>query len=158
MDIRNLKDCFAKFATGVMIAATGRGDNSDVHGLTINSFSSVSLEPPLVLFSVGNDSSNLEKFRNNSFFTLNILSADQKDIAAEFAKPSNEEKFLKSKYLFSANGCPIFEGVMAYMECKIDKIILAGDHHIIIGEVVDFNNNSSDQSPLLYFKSQFNKL
>ena len=158
MDIRNLKDCFAKFATGVMIAATGSGDNSDVHGLTINSFSSVSLEPPLVLFSVGNESSNLEQFRNNSFFTLNILSADQQDLAVEFAKPANKDKFLTSQYSFSANGCPVFEGVMAYMECKIDKIIAAGDHHIIIGEVVGFNHNNSDQSPLLYFKSQFNKL
>jgi len=156
MEIRGLRDCLGKFATGVVVAATG--DSDEIHGLTINSFSSVSLDPPLVLFCVDNRSSNLDKFRNNAFFTLNILSEGQIDLATAFAKPNNAEKWAVEGYSLTENSCPIFDNALGYLECRKDRIIEAGDHHIIIGEVVSFKDLGENKNPLLYFKSNFCKI
>ena len=153
MEIRNLRDCLGKFATGVIIAATSLDNKLD--GMTINSFSSVSLDPPLVLFCVDNRSSNLAKFTKNEFFTLNILSEDQQDLATQFAMPDNDKKWLAEEYSWTNNGCPVFDNTLGYFECRKDRIIEAGDHHIIIGEVVGFENLDENKNPLLYFKSKF---
>lgn len=155
MDIKELKNCFSKFTTGVMIAATGCLENSERYGLTINSFSSVSLEPPLVLFCIGNESGNLDKFQHNKFFTLNILSDSQRDLALQFAKANNPEKWSANNYSLTNSGCPFFEESLGYFECKRNDVIKSGDHHIIIGQVVDFKNMDEETSPLIYFKSQF---
>jgi len=154
MDIKELRNCFGKFATGVVVAATGTRFD-DLCGLTINSFSSVSLSPPLVLFSIANESSNLEKFQNNQFFTLNILSEQQSDLAIEFAKANNPLKWDIEQYRLTSNSCPIFENALSYLECKSVNIFKSGDHHVIIGEVVDFKNLDEEKKPLLYFKSKF---
>lgn len=155
MDIKELKNCFSKFATGVMIAALKCSENDELHGLTINSFSSVSLEPPLVSFCIGNESRNLERFQNNEFFTLNILSDSQLDLALAFAKVNNPDKWGVEKYLLTKNSCPVFENSLGYFECKRFKVVEAGDHHIIIGQIIDFKNLNEEKSPLIYFKSQF---
>ncbi len=118
-------------------------------GMTINSFTSVSLEPPLVSFCIDNKSSNLELFRKNRYFSLNILSANQKLLSGAFATPKNSSKWGVEPYFFAKKGSPIFENSLAFFECKKHKIIAMGDHHIVIGEVLDFAkiNNSK---PLIY--------
>jgi flavin reductase (DIM6/NTAB) family NADH-FMN oxidoreductase RutF len=123
-------------------------------GITINSFSSVSLKPPLISFCIDNRSSNLKLFKKNHYFSLNILSEDQIELARGFATPKNSKKWQIEPYFFGVNGSPIFENSLGFIECKKHKIIKAGDHHIIIGEVVDFAK-ISDKNPLLYNKSQF---
>ena len=128
--------------------------SEEFFGITINSFSSVSLKPPLVSFCVDNRSTNLKLFKKNNYFSLNILSEDQIELAKAFATPKNNKKWQIEPYFFGVNGSPIFENSLGFFECKKHKIIKAGDHHIIIGEIVDFAK-IHDKNPLLYNKSQF---
>ena len=93
---KKLRDCFSLFATGVMIASTNYAEKN--FGMTINSFASISLNPPLLLFAINNKSSNLNIFKKSKTFSLNILSGDQIDLAKEFAKPNNENKWLVEEY------------------------------------------------------------
>lgn len=124
-------------------------------GMTINSFSSVSLEPPLVSFCIDNKSNNLKLFKKNDYFSLNILTENQIELAKGFATPKNSKKWQIENYFLGKNGSPIFENSLGFFECKKHKIIKAGDHHIIIGEVVDFSKIKHEENPLLYTKSKF---
>lgn len=126
-------------------------------GMTINSFSSISLKPPLISFCIDNTSSNLQLFKKNKYFSLNILSEVQLELAQGFATPKNSSKWGIEPYFFGKNGNPIFENSLGFFECRKHKIVKAGDHHIIIGEVVDFAK-LSDAKPLLYFQGKFTNL
>lgn len=123
-------------------------------GMTINSFSSVSMKPPLVSFCIDNRSSNLNLFRKNRYFSLNILSETQQALASGFATPKNNEKWQIEPYFLGIHGSPIFENSLGFFECKKHRVIKAGDHHIIIGEVVEFGK-IQDAGPLLYNRSGF---
>ena len=147
-----LKECFSLFSTGVMIAATNF--NGHKHALTINSFSSVSLDPPLCLFSIGNNSYNLEAFKNSGSFTLSILSSQQEELAMKFAGHDHENKWQNIDITTSKLENPIFNGCNGFLECRTYKIIEAGDHHIFIGEVIDFAKQS-DENALLYYRGGF---
>ncbi len=148
----DLKECFSLFATGVMIASTNvEGRN---YGLTINSFSSVSLEPPLCLFSIGNESFNLDYFKQTKSYALNILSASQQELARNFAGRDHVAKWQNANFKMSQNNNPIFAGVSGYIECVNHQIIEAGDHHIFIGDIVNCVQES-DETGLLYYKGQF---
>lgn len=123
-------------------------------GMTINSFSSVSLNPPLLSFCIDNSSSNLQLFKKNKTFSLNILSESQQDLARGFATPKNSLKWGIETYFLGQNGNPIFKNSLAFFECRKHRIIKAGDHHIIIGEVLDFAK-LNDSKPLLYFQGKY---
>jgi len=123
-------------------------------GMTINSFASVSLEPPLVLFSIDNKSSNLQFFKKNHYFSLNILGEGQTNLAKAFATPKNSTKWGVEPYFLGKFGNPIFQNSIGFLECKKQRVIRAGDHHIILAEVVDFDKLSEDK-PLLYVKGKF---
>ncbi len=151
MNERELRDCFGLFATGVMIATASFEDK--LYGMTINSFASVSLEPALLLFSVDNKSSNLSAFQKAKNFSLSILSEQQLLLAQEFAKPANEKKWQVEEYL-SAKSAPIFENSIGYFECERHEIVVAGDHHIIIGKVVGCSK-LKEGKPLLYLSGAF---
>lgn len=151
-DHQVLKNCFSQFATGVMIATTSyKGKN---YGLTINSFSSISLDPALVLFSIGNDSYNLKFFKKSKKFCLNILSENQLELAREFAKVSNGEKWQFAEFFLSQKANPIFKNISAFIDCKKYKTIKLGDHHVFIGEIIEIEHFRIDE-PLLYFNGQF---
>lgn len=123
-------------------------------GMTINSFSSLSLNPPLIQFSIDNKSSNLKLFKSNRYFSLNILSIDQKNLSQAFATPKNSDKWQVEPFVFGKFGNPIFQNSIAFIECQKYKVVKAGDHHIIIGKVLDFGNISEKQ-PLVYFKGKY---
>jgi flavin reductase (DIM6/NTAB) family NADH-FMN oxidoreductase RutF len=130
--------------------------SEEFFGMTINSFSSVSLKPPLVSFCIDNNSSNLPLFKKNKTFSLNILSESQQDLAGGFATPKNSKKWGIEPYSLGINGNPIFKNSLAYFECKKHKMIRVGDHHLVIGEVVDFNK-INESKPLLYFQGKYTK-
>ena len=152
MNERELRDCFGLFATGVIIATTAFKDH--FHGMTINSFSSTSLEPPLLLFSVDNKSSNLKAFQKSKHFSLSILSQQQLILAQEFAKPKNESKWQIEKYFTTNTGSPIFEESTGYFDCERYDVVKAGDHHIIIGKIISCAKLKQDK-PLLYMGGRF---
>lgn len=126
-------------------------------GMTINSFSSVSLKPPMISFCIDNSSSNLRLFQKNKTFSLNILSEGQQELSRGFATPKNSKKWGIETYSLGKHGNPIFENSIAFFECRKHKIIKVGDHHLVIGEIVDFAK-INDARPLLYFQGKYNKL
>lgn len=152
MSDKKLRECFGLFATGVMVATANL--EGELYGMTINSFASVSLNPPLLLFSVANSSFNLEAFTKSKSFILNVLSTKQLDLAKEFARSQNHKKWEIEKYHSTKLGNIVFENSLGYFECKKHQIIAAGDHHVIIGEIIDFAK-LQQHDPLLYFSSQF---
>jgi flavin reductase (DIM6/NTAB) family NADH-FMN oxidoreductase RutF len=131
--------------------------SDEFFGMTINSFSSVSLNPPLISFCIDNKSANLPFFKKNRYFSLNILSQEQQDLASAFATPKNSAKWQVAPYFFGKFGNPIFQDSLAFIECKKHRVIAVGDHHVIIGEVVDFGK-ISNKAPLLYYQGKFSKL
>lgn len=130
---------------------------AEFFGMTINSFSSVSLDPALVLFSVDNNSANLPFFKKNRYFSLNILSYQQIELSKAFATPKNSSKWGVEPYFLGKFGNPIFQNSLGFFECKKHRVIKAGDHHIIIGRVLDFEK-FTDQPALTYSKGKYSSL
>lgn len=126
-------------------------------GMTINSFSSVSLNPSLVLFSIDNKSTNLALFKKNRYFSLNILSHEQLELAKAFATPKNSTKWGVEPYFLGKFGNPIFQNSLGFFECEKQRVIRAGDHHIIIGKVLDFAK-LTEQNSLTYSRGKYSSL
>ena len=97
--------------------------SEEFFGMTINSFTSVSLQPPLVSFCIDKKSYNLKLFKKNRYFSLNILSEEQIELANAFAKPKNNKKWQVEPYFFGKKGSPIFQKSLGFFECEKEKII-----------------------------------
>ena len=136
---RALRSAFGSFMTGVTVV-TSHDDASNPLGFTANSFTSVSLEPPLVLVCLANSSSNYQTFSNTSKFAINILSEAQIEVSNTFARPV-EDRFATVHWQPGPYGSPILEGVSAWFDCAMHKTVDAGDHLILIGEVKAFDHN-----------------
>jgi flavin reductase (DIM6/NTAB) family NADH-FMN oxidoreductase RutF len=137
IDPRALRNAFGTFMTGVTVV-TAHTENDEPLGFTANSFTSVSLDPPMVLVCVANTSRNLETLVNAPGFAINILAEDQIDLSNTFAGPV-EDRFATVGWRTGPNGAPILEGVTAWFDCSMHKTVDAGDHTILIGQVEDFN-------------------
>ena len=148
---RPMKDAFGRFATGIGVAAC-RQENGDFTAITVNSFTSVSLEPPLVLWCLETKASAYPAFMGADSYSISILRADQQAISDRFAyyapppiKPDEIEIW--------ETGAPILKQRLAAFDCKIYQRHKAGDHVILIGEVVKFD--SAPGAPLIYFASNY---
>ncbi|WP_324752455.1 flavin reductase family protein [Roseovarius sp. Pro17] len=133
-DTRALRDAFGRFATGVTVLTTREADGTP-RGFTANSFSSVSLDPPLVLVCIGDNAHSGPAFRAAPHFAVNILSADQKGTANLFASRS-EDKFGQTDWYAGAHDVPLLPGALATLVCAQHQLVMAGDHVILIGEVL----------------------
>ncbi|MDP2505158.1 MULTISPECIES: flavin reductase family protein [unclassified Oceanobacter] len=153
-DSRTLRTLFGQFATGVTIITTMAADDTPV-GLTANSFSSVSLDPALVLWSLDKRSPNLELFRHIEHFAINILGADQEDLSNRFARPS-DDKFEDVDYYRCDNGTAVLDGALATLVCRNERQIDAGDHLIFIGEIHHYS--LAGGQPLLFHGGQYQSL
>jgi len=132
-DSRQLRNVLGTFTTGVTIVTTRDADGVP-HGVTANSFSSVSLEPPLVLWSQALTSRSLSAFRESDHFAVNILADDQIAISQHFARPQ-EDKFANMEYSDGLGGVPVLQGTVAHFECVKVASYPAGDHIIYLGRV-----------------------
>ena len=146
----NFKKTLSAFATGITVVATQH--NSILYGKTINSFSSLSLSPPLVLFSLDNKSSKLNIFNKSERITINILSKKQKLISSNFAKKNPDWKNIEHNLL--KNGNPIIKNCVSNLDCKIINKIKKGDHIIFICKVLNVVNNDK-LKPLIYYNSKY---
>lgn len=135
-DPRALRDAFGTFMTGVTVV-TSHDANGAPLGFTANSFTSVSLDPPLVLVCLANGSSNYDALTRGTGFAVNILAEDQKEISNTFARPS-EDRFADVTWQVGPHGSPILAGVSAWFDCSMHKTVEAGDHVILIGKVEGF--------------------
>ena len=147
---QNFKKALSKFSTGITVIATNK--NSVLYGKTINSFSSLSLSPPLVLFSLDVKSSKLKIFKNTKFISINVLSEKQKFISDNFAKNAPDWKNID--YQLLKNGNPIIKNCISNLDCKILNKIKKGDHIIFICKVFNVMNNDK-LKPLIYFNSKY---
>ncbi len=150
-DPRFLRQALGRFATGVTVVTT-RAPGGKLEGLTANSFSSVSLDPPLVLWSLRKQAPSLESFRRSGCFAVNVLGAHQHDHCARFATPL-ADKFLDVSYTEGFGGCPVLTDSIATFECSTHDIIEGGDHLIFIGRVE--SAVCRDGEPLIFSAGTF---
>ena len=133
-DARQFRDALAQFATGVTIICARAGAGRYV-GLTANSFNSVSLEPPLILWSLAVGSDSLAAFEAAERYSVNVLAADQAELAHRFSRP-HADRFAGVDYRMGWADAPLIHGCVAWFECRHAARHRAGDHVVFIGEVV----------------------
>ncbi|TFW29178.1 flavin reductase family protein [Massilia horti] len=150
-DSAHFRQALSQFATGVTVITTRLADGS-FRGLTASSFNSVSLEPPLVLWSLGNAANSLPIFSGNSHYVINVLSAGQEELAKRFSRKTSNP-FCGIEYELSRTGQPILKGVAAWFECHNRSRYPEGDHVIFVGEVEDCD--AHPQAALMFHRSQF---
>jgi flavin reductase (DIM6/NTAB) family NADH-FMN oxidoreductase RutF len=149
-----LRRVMGHFATGVTVITTLRA-SGELHGLTANAFTSVSLIPPLVLVCVDKKAESYPCFEESKVFTVNILASDQEALSRRFAV-SGGEKFQGVAYRAGANSAPILEGSLAYIECRITQTIDGGDHTIYLGEVEQAETR--EVKALLFFRGGYREI
>lgn len=132
-DVRHFRNALSQFATGVTVITTRLADGS-FFGLTASSFNSVSLDPPLVLWSLAQGASSLPLFTGNSHYVINVLAAAQAELAERFARRI-ENRFEGVDFVLSHTGLPILKGAAAWFECHNRSRYPEGDHVIFVGEV-----------------------
>ncbi len=145
------KDVLGRFCTGVTVVTSLDGAGVPI-GFTCQTFSSLSLQPALVQLSVQHTSTTWPRIREQGRFVVNILAADHADVAMRFAR-SGTDKFAGVPWQSSPSGLPIFNGVLAWIECSLTQEVAAGDHAIVIG-AVDALAEDRDREPLLFFRGE----
>ncbi|QKV18351.1 flavin reductase family protein [Oricola thermophila] len=154
MDHADLKRAMGCFATGIAVVTTRHG-GADL-GMTCNSFNTVSLEPPLVLWSVRRAAASHDAFVHGGGYTVSILGADQEDIANRFTRGSQEERFADLPVERLPTGRLVIGGAAAWLDCSLENVVEAGDHDILIGRVLEFDSTLKDT--LGYLRGRFTKL
>ncbi|MEZ5352068.1 MAG: flavin reductase family protein [Bryobacteraceae bacterium] len=155
VDFDSFRRACARFATGITVA-TLTDPSGAPHGMTINSFTSVSASPPLVLICVDFDCNLLPLFRSSAHYGVNILSEHQQDLSDRFACRGHDRFDQVDWFPGAATGVPLLRGALAHLECAIQTITDAGDHAILIAEVLHITASSG--RPLLYFESTYRRL
>ena len=154
IDPRQLRDALGCFTTGVTIITAAGPDGRRV-GLTANSFSSVSLDPPLVSWSLSLYAPSLAVFQDASHFAVHVLARDQEDLAMHFAR-SADDKFAGIPTAPGLGGAPLLEGAIARFQCANSYRYYGGDHILFMGTVETFESGGGD--PLLFCRGQFGDL
>lgn len=153
---REFRDACGHFATGVVVA-TCIDSNGVPAGVTVNSFTSVSLEPPLILFCLDNGAYTKRVFADVGRFAINVLSGAQQDLSTVFAR-SNVDRFEGVSYSAGEGGVPLLNGALCHFECEIKHRYPGGDHEIIVGRVCGLSLSNSDERPLIYYKGKYDAL
>jgi flavin reductase (DIM6/NTAB) family NADH-FMN oxidoreductase RutF len=148
---RALRDAFGAFATGVTVVTAVADDGTPI-GFTANSFTSVSLDPPLLLVCVARTSRCFGAMTRAKGFAVNILADFQKDVSNTFARLA-EDRFATVEWTKGPFGSPVIAGVAAWFDCRLEKIIEAGDHVILLGRVEAFDD--SDRNGLGYVRGGY---
>ena len=152
---QELRRAFSCFATGVTVI-TGIDQNGKPVGITISSFNTVSLNPPLVLWSIGSQSDLCNSFRIGQKQLIHVLDVNQKDLALVFAKQLDKNN-IQMEHQIKPSGLMRLAKCLAYFECETIAVHEGGDHHIIVARVLSIEQDS-DRHPLLFAQSQFNQL
>ncbi len=151
IDPKAFRNALGHFATGVTII-TGCTEDGENFGVTANSFNSVSLEPPLVLWSLGRNSSSFDRFVKAKYFCIHLLAEDQSDLSNHFAKAKGD-KFTGIEFEPGLGNVPMLSGCAARFQCKTKDIHEGGDHLIFVGEVLEYKD--TDKSGLMFYKGQY---
>jgi flavin reductase (DIM6/NTAB) family NADH-FMN oxidoreductase RutF len=149
-----LRKVLGHFATGVTVVTT-RLPADEPRGFTVNSFTSVSLDPPLVLVCVAHATESFQAMSQAEYFAVNFLAEDQEELSRTFAAKQGD-RFARAAYTESPHGSPLLAGCLGYVECRKIASHAHGDHTIIIGEVLAAQANGG--SPLLFYRGSYTRL
>ncbi len=149
---------FSQFASGVTVVSAYRGDAAD--GLTVSAFTAVSLEPPLVLVCIGERSDCYELLATSEYFAVNVLAADQASLALAFAELGDAKVRALRAFpdLWMTETAPVLTDCAAHIVCRRHAVHHAGDHNIVVGEVLNLESRAGEREPLVYFASGFRRL
>lgn len=155
LDTERFRQVLACWASGVTVVTARDGDR--VHGMTVSSFCSVSLDPPLVLVCADRTSNTHELIDRGGVFSVNVLAAGQDALSNRFASKAEEaRRFEGLRCAEGANGCPLLPDTVASLDCTVQQAVEAGDHVVYIGEVRDAR--VGDAAPLLYYRGRYRAL
>lgn len=146
------------FATGVTVVTCRVGDLT--HGITVNSLTSVSLEPPLILICIDRQARAHDLIARAGFFAINVLAEDQRELCAYFAKrlaPDPEDELRDVDNFPGETGAPLISGCNAYLECRLAEVFPGGDHEIYLADVLA-TRVVSDAHPLVFYRGRFPRL
>jgi flavin reductase (DIM6/NTAB) family NADH-FMN oxidoreductase RutF len=152
-DAQDFRTAAGQFMTGVTIITTLDADGNP-SGLTANSFTSVSLHPPMVLFCLGMDSTNFEAFEAGNGFAVHVLAAEQQDLSMRFSV-KGIDRFEGLDWMPGLNGLPVLAGALATLQCHLVHRYEGGDHIIYVGEVDALSMGDSDRAALGYFRGRY---
>lgn len=157
VEAKKFKHTLGAFPTGVTVVTLRSDDGSHI-GITISSFTSLSMDPPQALFCLSKGSRNLSLFQPKRHFIVNVLSDNQEYLADSFAKgmPTDWDEIATPYDEFG--GCMRINHALAHITCTVKTVVNSGDHHIVIGEINDLHRNESESSPLIRFSSEYRKL
>lgn len=143
-----------RFPTGVTIASVVDRHGTP-HGLTVSSFTAVSLEPPLILICLGHRITMIEAFRAARYFGVNVLSASQQDLSEQFARKGHD-RFRGVNWQRGRWGAPLIDGALAAIECQVHERVLAGDHDILVGRML--HARVTEGTPLVHWAGRYGLL
>lgn len=149
-DPRAFRRCLGQFPTGVAVMTASKG--SHLVGMSANSFAALSLDPPLVLWSIRKESKSLQTFSQASHFAVNVLSSDQAPVAMHFAT-SSDDKFRQAQWSPGLGGAPVLAGCLAHFECRLKECIDQGDHLLMIGLVERYTRLQGE--PLVFSQGRY---
>ncbi|MGI9033981.1 MAG: flavin reductase family protein [Acidimicrobiales bacterium] len=154
IDAARFRQVLGHYATGVTVVTTA--DGGEPAGLSVNSFTSVSLAPPLVAFCVARQSSTWPRIRATGRFCVNILSEDQEDLCRAFAVHGGQDKFRGVGWRPAESGAPIVAGALAWVDCTVYAEQVAGDHIIVVGQVGDMGV-AHEGRPLVFYRGGYGR-
>jgi 3-hydroxy-9,10-secoandrosta-1,3,5(10)-triene-9,17-dione monooxygenase reductase component len=150
-DSTRFRQVLGHFPTGVTVVTADPGGKPV--GLTIGSFTSVSLAPPLVGFLPGKSSTSWPEIERAGHFCVNVLAEDQAEACWAFAK-DGDDKFASFSWSAASSGAPVLDGVLAWIDCDLEAVYDAGDHWFVMGRVRDLDASGGDAGPLLFFRGK----
>ncbi len=150
IDTKDFRSVMGNFPTGVVVI-TGESSSGELAGMTIGSFVSVSLNPPLAGFFIGSGSPSWKKIAETGKFCASVLSVDQEEWCWRFAKES-EARFDGVPFTRGVNGTPRLEGSVAWIECDVDQVTTAGDHDFVLGRVTTLEASKSNAGAMTFYR------
>jgi len=158
VDPQAFRNALGSFATGVTVV-TYTVDGTD-HGITVNSFASLSLDPPLVLWNCDKGAESHDLLAETDSYAVNVLTADQEWLSTRFAGQHNEmaDPFHDVDRHPGETGAPVIEDALVTIDCTIEDRLPGGDHSIFVGRVVDVVGGNPDADPLLFFRGQYREM
>jgi flavin reductase (DIM6/NTAB) family NADH-FMN oxidoreductase RutF len=160
IEAQDYREVLARFATGVAVVTTleQTDESSQPWGTTVNSFTGISLDPPLVMVSIGHERSIHPIIERTGRFGVNILAEDSQAISDCFAgapSPLPRSAFCNADFTLGGAGLPVLDQAIAYLSCDVDRIIEAGDHTMYLGRVIETMCRDDIGWPLLYFRRRY---
>lgn len=157
IDAADFRHILGHYPTGVSVITAAHDDGSPAAGMVVGTFTSVSLDPPLVAFLPDKKSSSWPQIKETGRFCVNVLGADQEALCRQFSARGGD-KFEGVAWRPSPSRNPILEGIVAWVDCTIEQVVESGDHYIVVGRVVDLELEADDSSPLTFHRGRFGQV